>query len=153
MVSPHLGFHTRNGCARVYLVLLRMAWLWFRSLGKEGCRVPSDFGLPVDVGGTTWGVVRDDHRESDTEAAALMSVSGRWLVTLDVKHPVSPLQLTQHGGHGTRVSHPQHVQHWGHGTRATYSRGLVLTQQGGHGTRFNHPRRATLGTRDRGYLI
>ena len=87
VVSPRLGYHVWYECTKVHLVLLRMAWLWFRSLGKEGCWAPSELGLLVDGGGTKWGVVLDDHREKDTESAVLMSVSGRWMVTLAVKQP------------------------------------------------------------------
>ena len=42
VIPPRLGFHTRYECAKFYLVLLRTAWLWTRSLGNEGRWVPSD---------------------------------------------------------------------------------------------------------------
>ena len=49
----------------------------------------------MDVGGTKWRVVRDDHRERDTAAAVPMSVAGSWLVTLDVKHPDYVTKMTR----------------------------------------------------------
>ena len=42
VISPCLGFHAQYECAKDYLVLPRMSWLWIRSLGKEGLWVPSD---------------------------------------------------------------------------------------------------------------
>ena len=33
-VTPRLGYHVRYECTKIYLVLLRMARRWLRSLGK-----------------------------------------------------------------------------------------------------------------------
>ena len=87
MVTPRLGYHVRFECTKTNLVLLRVAWLWLGSLGKEGCWAPCEFGRPVDSGGTRWGVVMVDHRVRDTQSVVLMSVSGWWMVTLKEKQP------------------------------------------------------------------